>query len=273
MNMTRKEQSMKDVDGTSDLMCQIIQCGISAQANDAECHSIWDAQGCSSLGDFQVPEPWNGDIANAKLLFLSINPGYVPNEFYPRKGNLWWIDENGDWAINKVDDFFTNRFSSTHKYVLNESGRRFRIKMEDDSYKTLRRSFWGEIHKIATLILNNDDVQIGKDYALTELVHCKTKRESDIEERCYSHCLTLWLGRVLNVAKKVERIVVIGRNPRTLIGQFVQPKIVSPKCYEWYERSIPGGKKFIWLFIDHPAAYQCRAVSRVESLIKSNHIG
>ena len=251
----------------ADLMQAIIQCGLNAQAADAECHSIWNAQGCSSPDDFQVPEPWNGDIANAKLLFLSINPGYMPNELYPRKGNSWWTENNGDWASNKIYDFFTNRFSSKCEYVQSENGRRFRIKMEDGSYLA-RPHFWPRIHKIATLILSNNDVRIGKDYALTEVVHCKTKHEGGIDERCFSRCLTLWLGRVLKIAKNLERIVVVGRNPRTLIGQFVEPKIVSPKCYEWYERSVPSGKKYRWLFIDHPAAYQCCAVSRVEKLME-----
>lgn len=72
-----------------DLMWQIVQCGIESQSIDSECQAIWKAQGCSRRGDFHVPEPWNGDIANAELLFLSINPGYTANEFYPRLGNEW----------------------------------------------------------------------------------------------------------------------------------------------------------------------------------------
>lgn len=262
----------KEVKSASDLMNQIIQCGLSAQSADSECHSIWKAQGCSSLDNFQVPEPWNGDIANARLLFLSINPGYTPNEMYPRKGNPWWTDERGDWATDNIYDFFTNRFSSEHEYVQSENGRRFRIKMEDGSQKKLEgRPFWEEIDKIATLIFNRG-VLIGKDYAITEIVHCKTTNAYQIGKGCYPKCLNLWLEQVLNVAQNVERIIVVGGVPRKLIARFVFPQIANPKRYKWYERSVPSGKKYSWLFIDHPAAYQCCAFSQVRALMCANTV-
>lgn len=131
--------------------------------------------------------------------------------------------------------------------------------------------FGGDIDRIATLILNRD-VQIGRDYALTEIVHCKTKNQGGIRSRCYTKCMNLWLKKVLNVARKVERIIVIGGNPRTRICRFVEPKIDAPQRYKWYERSVPDGKELHWLFIDHPAAYQCRPVLRVEEMVKCNSI-
>lgn len=254
------------MDKVSSLINQIVQCGVNTQHADSECHAAWIAQGCTCIDDFHLPEPWNGNIESASLLFLSINPGYSPNELYPRLGNGWWIDESGKLSVQRVADFFTNRFSSEHNYVMNEDGRRFCIKMEDGSYRRLRRSYWENIHKIATLILNRD-VCIGKDYAITEIVHCKTSRESGLNEKCYSRCLTLWLKQILNVAQKANTIIVVGEKPRILIGQFVEQRIDVPERYRWYERSIPGGRKYKWLFIDHPAAYQCRPVARVEELM------
>ena len=260
---------MKTTEATTELMWQIVQCGLKTQSADSECHAIWKAQGCSDLDDFHVPEPWNGDIANAELLFLSINPGYTANELYPRLGNEWWKDENGDLSRDKLNDFFTNRFSSENQYVRNKNGHGFSIRMEDGSYKHLNgRSFWSDVHKIATAVLNRD-VQIGRDYALTEIVHCKTKNSSGVSAKCYSNCLSLWFKQVLSVARNVRKIIVIGGEPRKLIGEFVEPKILSPKRYEWYQCAVPGGRAYEWLFIDHPAAYQCRPVRRVEALVKN----
>ena len=256
---------MKETNSVSDLIQQIVLCGLKAQSVNLACHAIWNAQGCQSLDDFHLPEPWNGDIANAKLLFLSINPGYTKDELYPRMGNEWWKDENGELSIDKINDFFTNRFSSTYEYVRTENGRKVSIKMEDGTYKKLRRPFWGAIHKIASLILNSD-VQLGKDYALTEIVHCKTRRENNLDKRCYLMCMSLWLRRILDVAQNVERIVVIGSMPRILISQFVEPNLIDPERYKWYECSVPSGRKFSWLFIDHPAAYQCKSILNVKRL-------
>ncbi len=47
-----------------------------------------------------LPEPWNGDLARAPLLFVSSNPSIDEDEAYP----------TASWPEEDVIDFFLHRF-------------------------------------------------------------------------------------------------------------------------------------------------------------------
>ena len=73
------------------VLWKIIDCGQTyCRFNNYPCHSLYQSQNCANVHDFQIPEPWNGDIWNAKILFVGINPGFTPNELYPQLSNPYW---------------------------------------------------------------------------------------------------------------------------------------------------------------------------------------
>lgn len=91
-------------------------------------HILADLIGCQygkeldkiSMGEtngYQIAEPWNGDLLNADILFLSSNPGFTPEEKFPRyhggKGEnikFSFYEKNSSqnkWlSIREVRDFF-----------------------------------------------------------------------------------------------------------------------------------------------------------------------
>ena len=79
-------------------------CGLIENENiTSSCHKVYKSQkdqGAEKSGDFQLPEPWSGDILNAPILIISSNPSYSSEELYP---DLTWPNE-------MILDFFQNRF-------------------------------------------------------------------------------------------------------------------------------------------------------------------
>ena len=117
-------------------------------------------QGVKNINDFQLPEPWSGDIVNAPILFISSNPGYSNLELYPLL----------TWPKPIIADFFINRFKDRgpdyswvyKSRLLNKNGTRG---------KSVR--YWSSIKKRAEELLEREVIP-GKDYCNTELVHCKS---------------------------------------------------------------------------------------------------
>ena len=88
--------------------CENIQNTLNEKSG-TPCKKIINSQQCK-LEDFQLPEPWNGDIENCKILFISSNPSINRAEKYPL----------GNWNFEDISDFFINRFSHERKWVKNE---------------------------------------------------------------------------------------------------------------------------------------------------------
>jgi hypothetical protein len=95
-------------------------CLTHPEQDDHPCSAIVHSQGATTMEDFQAPEPWNGSLAKAPILFLSSNPAFAPEEEYPTGNTQVWPDDH-------VIDFFEQRFGGTIKtWSLN--GRRTRGK-------------------------------------------------------------------------------------------------------------------------------------------------
>ena len=141
-------------------------------SNDHPCNKIV----CSQDGEFQLPEPWNGHLDTAEILFISSNPSIDPNENYPTAN---CNDED-------ITSFFENRFENTPK----------------NQWST----YWRTILKWAGWIIPN----IGFDkIAITEIVHCKSQKEFGVYE-CMNFCAEKWLNEVLSVYNG-KYIVLVGK--------------------------------------------------------------
>lgn len=130
------------------------------------CNEIVDfqrKQGAININDFQIPEPWSGDILNAPILIISSNPAYSKTELYP---TLSWPD-------SIIADFFINRFKdrgSQYSWVYNNKV----LNVDGTRGKSVR--YWTSIKKRVEELLNRN-AKPGIDYCITELVHCKSSQQ------------------------------------------------------------------------------------------------
>ncbi|MFZ2490259.1 MAG: hypothetical protein WA208_02125 [Thermoanaerobaculia bacterium] len=71
-----------------DLLLRIARCPVVADARATvghACHVVVNTQPVGPEA-FHLPEPWNGDLRFAPLLFVSSNPSIGPSEDYPTTG-------------------------------------------------------------------------------------------------------------------------------------------------------------------------------------------
>ena len=146
--------------------CQNFTSFTSSGKANKSCNDILEFQkkeGAKNIIDFQIPEPWSGDIINAPILVLSSNPSYSTDEIYP----------NSTWPKPMIADFFINRFKDRgERYswvyknkVLNKGGTRG---------PSVR--YWSSINKRLEELLGFTPKQ-GIDFCITEIVHCKSRKE------------------------------------------------------------------------------------------------
>lgn len=186
------------------LIKSITHCPID---NDVECNSV---HACHSIVNhqygkennpkklFQLPEPWNGHIDKAEILFVGSNPSYNPDEEgYPK------LSENLSSA--QLKDFFETRFDE--------------IEFNPRGYWTAINKWTGLILKLPTQAQKN----LLKDHAcLTELVHCKSTGSDGVTSKCCNNC-SPWLEQIF---------VIFKENPN---GQYIV--FVGNTACSWYDRN------------------------------------
>ena len=168
------------------------------------CAKIVGSQGVGSIAEFQSPEPWSGHIATAPILFVSSNPSIGPTAFheYPRAS---WTDES-------ITEYFEFRF-----------GGKPLSSVEDGIYNRLpgaprtgRTAFWVQVRARAAELLETTpaNVKPGKDYALTEVVRCKSVKQYGVAE-ALSTCTQMYLKPTLD-ASAATVVVVLGKCARQI---------------------------------------------------------
>lgn len=142
-------------------------------------HAIASVQKDIPVEKRQLPEPWNGNLAKAKIMFVSSNPSIDENEKFPTR--IWDDDE--------ICEFFEHRFSTTK----------------------LRNRFWTYLKKWTQWI--GECAEIGVEFdarnpidysgleqvaVSTELVHCKSRREYGVGE-CLESEIERWMKPILRI--------------------------------------------------------------------------
>lgn len=216
----------------------ILQCFTSQDSN--ACCKIISTQHSSTLDQHQVPEPWNGDIEHAPILFLGPNPAIDKDEVFP----LW------SWQGEAIEDFFAHRLEHG-TYTLLQNGSRKHV------------TFWTSVHKRAQELLG-DDVHGGVDYALTEVVHCKSKTEKDIKKKTLDECVKRYLQPVLELSG-AKVIVVLGSKARKAVENELKNELKN-------EFRLSNGRAFGPLqsgehqryiaFLPHPNAHESRTFEK-----------
>ena len=224
---------------TDELLQSIIHCDevtkeFSHPRVSHPCCTIIRSQGCSSE-KFHVPEPWNGNITQAPLLFISSNPSINNNELYPVNS----------WEDKKVFDFFTNRFDG--RWVQN-----FRTRLVNREFPDQGSRYWFSVRMRAAEILGleKDQVIPGKHYAITEVVHCKSVKEIGVKKALH-HCSEKYLREILQVSP-AKVVVILGDIAKAGLKLVLKDEGVVPA-----ENALLGPMNLfenirVFLFLPHP---------------------
>jgi hypothetical protein len=174
------------------LLLEISRCAIALECladphSDSPCAAIVASQKSSDGGDrpFQVPEPWSGDLTKAFILFVASNPSISWEEQYP---NLSWSDPY-------LIDYFMNRFGGGREEWIQGGSRGLRV---DGSYSK-GTAFWRFVRNRAQELLQREP-KPGIDYALTEVVRCKSENETGVDSAA-DVCSERYLERTIAAAR------------------------------------------------------------------------
>lgn len=189
---------------TDELLIEIARCHnfinpkktVSENGDRHPCKTIVDLQ---KVGQHrQLPEPWNGDIENSPILFISSNPSINSYEHYP-------LD---NWKDEEIIDFFKNRFSNERKYV--RDYKYPRIITEDTNTIVYAKNWvrnWSWVRRRSGELLERTAIP-GKDYTLMEIVRCKSEGEEGVTE-AMNQCADNYLKKTL-LLTNAKIIIVVG---------------------------------------------------------------
>lgn len=191
----QKEEHMKN-----DLLVKIARCNelITAKTNKAHaCYALVNGQDTT---EFHIPEPWNGHIDTAQILFISSNPSIDKNEHYP----------TCSWSNTAIIDFFENRFENTSR----------------DKWSR----YWKAINKwIGWIFRENKNENLLSKYAcLAEIVHCKSPTDTTLSHHCQKTCFNNHLRDILKLFGG-KYIVVVGRIAREYIQTHLDEEYLHGK--------------------------------------------
>lgn len=239
----------------------------------------------SSELERQRPEPWVGTLTQAKLLFLSSNPGLstdpgLEREDFPTQA----------WQPENAGVFFVERFNQENKPIHATFGQSewsdFLTRSLDNKYrsgtKTPERSqpTWKNTHSRAKELLG-EDCHPHTDYVITEIVHCKSKAAEGVR-KASRHCVDTWLSQILALSP-APVIVALGTKVR---DNFAIPILGFKPSYGFHpgykslsqkERALRdievtdfGGKKRLVVFNFHPVAMEMKNLNAVygEKIVK-----
>jgi len=223
------------------LFWEIVNCGQgNCLCKTGTCHRIAVDQEKKGVVSFQVPEPWNGDVQNAKIMMVSINPGLTTTEVYPTYDGV-------EWERKLVEDYFEHRFDSKHGWVIKRE-HSFGILQKNGDVKNYQ-GYWNFAQSIGRRILG-EQAEIGKDILLTEMVHCKSQKSSALKREIYNECVGRFFNRVVEAAVGIKAIVVVGKDPINIVSKLFE--IHAPQQYAWHAKRI-GKREVKVMFVEHNA--------------------
>lgn len=174
-----------------DLMIEIARCN-----GRGCCTTIRNAQRDHKV--FHLPEPWNGHLSEADILFVGTNPNYNAKETdFPQDK-----DPN-----NYIIDFFDKRFERYKKS------------------KPRKNNFYNRLITWASWILDEGRTTALFDrIASTELVHCKSHNSEGVDD-CIDYCYERWFKKIIGNFNG-KYVVLIGQKARNVNGliQYLQSR-------------------------------------------------
>ena len=233
------------VHASNSLLLEICNCPNIALAQydkSHPCHKIVNVQDPEWDG-FQLPEPWSGDLVNAPVLCIASNPSINPKEAYPNK----------IWSNELIVDFFNNRFSEDNIWTKER-----RVLLDDgESYETDSVNFWNGVHLQVERAFGRE-VVMGEDYVMTEIVHCKSKKEKGVRI-CMKTCAKMWMEKIIQSSSS-RVLILFGVIARDWFGSFIGDSLGSAGVR--FDVSIGGGHRTV-VWLPHPSSGLKRILTEV----------
>lgn len=201
-------------------ICACTEVGLALTDKNHPCHKVVMTQQDMIQGDEsmrQRPEPWIGNLENSKVLFISSNPSISDDpdvsirEDFPTYGT----------AEDVAAQFFVERFvpkdGVPHATFNYEGHANFLYRSNDGKYRGKGNSSakpietWQGVYERAKEILG-DSCDPSENYALTEVVKCKSKAEKGVKEAS-AKCIDQWMHKVLEISP-AKLVVVVGAPAR-----------------------------------------------------------
>ncbi len=208
-----------------------IRCGKSNGGHP--CHVVVTTQRKES---FQLPEPWSGRLDTAPIVFISSNPSINRSEACP----------DDSWTLSRTTDFFHNRFSPSAPWVKDGL---YVLQRDGHSYSGDWVRFWASARSRSCEILGKtkSEIKPGIDFALTEVVHCKSLKEEGVKQ-AQDFCSKLYLGRILSVSS-ARILVVLGAQAKEGIVNYFGAEMAPTPNHNGVFRV--GSNRMI-TFLPHP---------------------
>lgn len=179
---------------------------------------------------------------DALILFLSSNPSIEPQGQETEEYPLW------SWGDADIKDYFTNRFGGGRKnWIVNG----VRFLRTDGSYSPRHVRFWAFVRQRSIELLQRAVVP-GIDYALSEVVHCKSRAEVGVGA-ALQECTKLYLNRVI-ASSGAKVIVVLGSIAKSAIANHLSISASKPVLGPLKI----GNRERLITFIPHPNAREKR---------------
>lgn len=214
------------------------------------CRPIVTAQP-SAPHRFQVPEAWAGNIGDGRIVFISSNPSLSEAGDH-QAGSVAEQYPTAAWSDEDIADFVLHRFDSRHGWATPEG----RFQRQDGSLSPKPVAFWNNVRRRASELLERE-ASPAADYAMTEVVHCKSKGEFGVGSAAAT-CADRHLDSVLALSP-AELLVVLGQRSRTLLTELwpLGADFGRQKGDAWRERDnlalvTVGGRQRLVAYLWHP---------------------
>lgn len=232
-----------------ELLIAITRCPELAQARALKSHPCSEIAAVQSARDYHVPEPWSGHIDTAPILFISSNPSISEQEHFPTPS----------WDTETTADYFQGRFDVGSGHVT------------EANYRKVR--FWTGVRGRATELLGRRAVQ-GKDFAISELVHCKSRGEVGVV-KSLSLCADKWLTAIVEQSAAII-LVLVGKHAK----EYCSLSWGLNRSKSAHFDVVLGGRNRATIAIPHPNAFGRKKVcdhvgpedlQHLRSLLKDQH--
>jgi len=203
---------------------------------DTPCSKIIKSQNIYTIRDIQVPEPWRGAIDSAPILFISSNPSWNPDDDSPK----------GALPDGLIQDYYNTGFPDVFP----------KVRLKDGSPGKDFVKFWSMIRAHAAELLSSSprEVTPGRDFAISEVVHCKSRKEYGVSD-CVRECTKKYLEDLLTLSA-ARIIMVLGD---VTMDALKLDKESMPLKKEWFGKT----RYIVWL--PHPNAWTARKLSSIYS--------
>lgn len=223
--------------------CPEFQGLINSSESDHPCFKIVNSQCPEAIDNYQVPEPWSGHIESAPILFVASNPSISDHDIFP----------TCQWSDDDIVDFFIRRYGGGKKKWITDGTKA----LGKYGYHLRATNFWAAIKQRAIELKNSTDIKPGIHYAVTEIVHCKSKSEIGMRE-AQDTCVEHYLNRIMKLSV-ASIIVVLG----TAAQETLRKKLNISDGITLHGPTDLYGRDRIVTFLPHPNARTHRSFANV----------